>query len=179
MEAAKDLNEPCISGIKVKNILLPSIDVIWQDTWEALVALAGAGINIWFADQLPSRRIGQRNFEWYDFREESVRGPKCVATDEFCALSVNEILCRLNAQDQALTLTADQPAMLLKARFIKDGKEMYFVVNNSETDTQVYWNFSGNRCVQIWDPSDGSIKNVQNGAAVALAAYRGIFFVTV
>src|SRR5699024_12233289 len=47
--------------------------------------------------------------------------------------------------------------MLLKARFKKEGKTIYFVVNNSEEDVRIAWEFPQADRAEVWDPSDGSV----------------------
>lgn len=177
---------PTISGIKVKNIILPAMDEIWPDTWEALKTLKKHGVNVMFADKIPSNRVGERpRFEWYNFREESIRGPKCTEIELFKAMNEEEILGALDAQDKELKLNV-QPAndaieaekcMLLQARFRKDNKTIYFVVNNSEEDVNLQWEFEGKDSVEIWDPSDGSAISVSKGQLVELISYRGKFFI--
>lgn len=176
---------PTISGIKVKNIILPAMDEIWSDTWEALEILKKHGVNVMFANKIPSNRVGERpRFEWYNFREESIRGPKCTETELFKAMKEDEILGALEAQDKELKLNAqlvnddiEEKCMLLQARFRKDNKTIYFVVNNSEEDVTLQWEFEGKDSVEIWDPSDGSSKSVERGQSVELISYRGKFFV--
>lgn len=190
VNAAKGLEKtadiPTISGIKVKNIILPAMDEIWSDTWEALETLKKHGVNVMFADKIPSNRVGERpRFEWYNFREESIRGPKCTETELFKAMSEDEILNALDTQDEELKLNV-QPAkddaeaekcMLLRARFLKDNRIIYFVVNNSEEDVTLQWKFEGKDSVEIWDPSDGSITTVEKGQPVGLISYRGKFLI--
>lgn len=175
---------PTISGIKVKNIILPAMDEIWPDTWEALEVLKNHGVNVMFADKIPTNRVGERpRFEWYNFREESIRGPKCMETELFKAMNEEEILEVLDSQDKELKLNV-QPAndaieaekcMLLQARFRKGNKSIYFVVNNSEENVNLQWEFEGKDSVEIWDPSDGSITTVEKGQLVELISYRGKF----
>jgi hypothetical protein len=189
-----------ISGIRVRNILLPAMDVIWQDAWEALIELRKSGVNVWFADQLPAYRVEQRQqFHFYDFREEAVRGPKRRRDEFFCAMSEEDILQMLTGQEHELTLCAAtvdkaeneaadkagniaageaaQDIMLLKARFVKDGKIIYLIVNNSEADAEVSWHFAGRDWAEIWDPADGTTSMAKAGAKTALASYRGTFLV--
>ena len=176
-------SRPVISGIKVKNIIIPAMDVIWPDAWDALEALSRSGVNIWFSEKIPTERVGNRGrFEWYNFREESVRGPKCSETSQFRAMTEDEILSCLKSQEQELKLEAIRQSnnaasdtMILKARFVKDGRILYFVVNNSEEDVQLSWEFDGANCAEVWDPSDGSVHTVQKGTLLNLASYRGIF----
>lgn len=183
-----------ISGIPVKHVIFPSMDVIWPDVWEALKTLKLYGVSIWFADQIPACRVGDRvRFAWYDFREEAVRGPKCAQTDLFRAMTEQEILRELDGEEQELQLTVssgdgteDRKAlqgeekndrMILKARYRKDGKIMYFVVNNSEQDLELFWNFDGKECVQVWDPSDGDVSTICRREALQLISYRGKFLI--
>ena len=181
---------PQISGIEVKNIILPAMDEIWPDTWEALEILKKHGVNVMFADKLPANRVGERiRFEWYNFREESIRGPKCTETELFKAMNEEEILAELDSQEEELKLdtirtgtvedkkyTEENP-MILRAKFIKDNKIIYFVVNNSEKDVKLIWDFPGKEQAEIWDPSDGSVIIAKKGKAIELISYRGKFLV--
>lgn len=185
-----------ISGISVKNLILPAMDVIWPDAWEALEMMKKHGVNVWFADKIPAGRVGERvRFAWYDFREESVRGPKCQKAGQFRAMTEEEILDGLNGQEQELKLTvvnfkADcgtskeqtrccekEKAMILKARYVKEGKIIYFVVNNSEEDVDLSWKFAGKKHGQLWDPSEGQVREIREEEPFRLISYRGSFLV--
>lgn len=172
---------PVISGIRVKNIIFPAMDVIWPDVWDALKILKKYGVNVMFADKIPTERVGERvRFEWYNFREESVRGPKCRETDDFKAMSEAEILNTLNRQETEFKVQADEKdkeIMLLNARFEKDGKIIYFVVNNSEEDVKLSWAYEGKEMTEVWDPSDGTIEKVGRNELINMISYRGKFFI--
>ena len=195
-KSMKDCNGvPTISGIQVKNIIHPAMDVIWPDAWEALESLKKHGVNVMFADKIPAYRVGEKvGFQWYDFREESVRGAKCRETEIFKAMTEEEILLDLNSQEKELKLDVaeifgsecgneekgsvkPEEIMLLTAKFNKDGKVMYFVVNNSEEDIEFTWKFEGKDSVEVWDPSDGSVNTVKTGEKIGIISYRGKFFV--
>lgn len=199
VNASKSLRDgnvvPTISGIQVKNIILPAMDVIWPDAWEALETLKKQGVNVMFADKIPSNRVGERmRFPWYDFREESVRGAKCKETEMFKAMTEEEILYALYEQEKELKLDIavisvkaggndgkntikPENIMILNAKFVKDGKVMYFVVNNSEEDIELTWDFKGKESVEIWDPSDGSVNQVKKDETFGMISYRGKFLV--
>lgn len=172
-----------ISGITVKNVILPRMDVIWPDTWDALKILKKRGVNVWFADQIPASMVGERiRFAWYDFREEAVRPPKCTKTEEFQAKTEEEIIKELEIQGEKLRIQLEEKAetkkpMLLKAKYQKNGKEMYFIVNNSENDMQLSWEYENKQFVQIWDPSDGSVREVDKNEKLQLLSYRGKFLI--
>lgn len=174
-----------ISGIEVKCVILPRMDAIWKDTWEALKKLKNAGVQILLADQLPYVQLGENiEFMLYDFREESIRGPKLTSTEEFQAMSEEEILDVLSRQEQELSLWAEGNPMLLKARFVKERREFYFVVNNSEADAEIYWEW---KChgegkeieskAEVWNPSNGTVYIIEKGSSISLASYQGVFLV--
>ncbi|MDO4337397.1 MAG: hypothetical protein Q4C91_04815 [Eubacteriales bacterium] len=188
VNAAKSAEKGCaeISGIKVENIILPAMDVIWPDAWEALETLKKYGVNVWFAEKIPTNRVGDRvRFEWYDFREESVRGPKCAETEMFKAMTETEILCALNGQEQELKLSViesgagsgslEKEPMILKARYRKAGKVLYFVVNNSEADVKLSWSMDGKTCAQVWDPADGTVREIRKNEILDIVSYQGKF----
>ena len=187
LEAIETLKEgPAkISGIEVKCVILPRMDAIWKDTWEALKKLKNAGVQILLADQLPYVQLGENiEFMLYDFREESIRGPKLTSTEEFQAMSEEEILDVLSRQEQELSLWAEGNPMLLKARFVKERREFYFVVNNSEADAEIYWEW---KChgegkeieskAEVWNPSNGTVYIIEKGSSISLASYQGVFLV--
>lgn len=186
LAAAESLKEgPArISGIEVKCVILPRMDSVWSDAWEALKKLRKAGVQVLIAEQLPYIQIGKNaEFMLYDFREESIRGPKLMRTEEFQAMSEDKILDILSGQEQELSLWAEGAPMLLKARFVKDGRVFYFVVNNSETDAEIFWRWKEQGTeepisrIEVWDPSDGRILVAEAGDFVSVHSYRGVFFV--
>ena len=109
-------------------------------------------------------------------------------------MTEEEILLDLNSQEKELKLDVaeifgsecgneekgsvkPEEIMLLTAKFNKDGKVMYFVVNNSEEDIEFTWKFEGKDSVEVWDPSDGSVSTVKTGEKIGIISYRGKFFV--
>lgn len=191
VKAAKESveGEARISGMAVKNLIFPAMDVIWSDTWEALKTLREKGVTIWFADKLPAARVGERvRFAEYDFREEALQEPKCREKEGFRAVSETEILEGLKSREEGLKLTGIEPGtdekeiqthtpMLLKARYKKEGKTIYFVVNNSEEDVRTAWEFPQADRAEVWDPSDGSVRILQKGEKMELISYRGKFLI--
>lgn len=174
---------PVISGIHIKNIIIPSIDVIWPDVWDALEVLNKKGVNIWFCEKIPMEMVGNRKkFEAYDFREESLRGPKCIEKSKFQAVTEKEILDYLKNQKEELKIKvikkhAKCTPMILKARFLKDKKIMYFLVNNSEEDVELSWESVGAESAEIWNPSDGTVVKIEKDQNFQISAYRGKFLI--
>lgn len=187
VRAAKEAgtSEVRISGMTVKNLIFPAMDVIWPDTLNALRILKEKGVNIWFAEKIPTNKVGDRvRFEKYDFREEALRGPKCSKTELFQAMTEDEIRKALDEQGEDLKLLLNntevcgqEQTMILKARYRKEGKIIYFLVNNSEKDIKFTWKSSKANRGEIWDPSDGSVYCTENGRELELLSYRGKFLV--
>ena len=99
-------------------------------------------------------------------------------------MSEEEILNFLYGQEKELSLWAEGNPMLLKARFVKERREFYFVVNNSEVDAEIYWEW---KChgegkeieskVEVWNPSNGTVYVIEKGSSISLASYQGVFLV--
>lgn len=153
-------------------------------------------MNVWFEDKLPANRVGDRvRFGWYDFREKSVRGPKCKEKGVFRAMTETEILDALDSQERELKLAVRKPEasaenaknntthceandpIILTARYVKEGKIIYFVVNNSEKDVDLSWEFTGKEKAQLWNPSEGSVCDIRKDELFRLVSYRGSFLV--
>ena len=74
-------------------------------------------------------------------------------------------------------MQADASNSLLTAKFQKDGRKIYFVVNKTEEKQEAAWQCSGKEKAEIWNPADGSIMEVEAGKSVTIDACRGLFFV--
>ena len=171
-------NQAWISGCRVENIILPAMDIIYPETWEALVRLREAGVSIWFADKLPKYRVGEKAvFACYDFREESVLDAFTADGRYFAAIPAEQIVQKIEKQEKEFNVQADASNSFLTAKFQKDGRKIYFVVNKTEEKQEAAWQCSGKEKAEIWNPADGSIMEVEAGKSVTIDACRGLFFV--
>ena len=180
-EAKESLEKgaPTISGMKVEHVILPAMDVIYEESWKALEALQEAGVKVWFADQLPRFFAEHMTaFEYYDFREEAALHEKLQKAGRFTAVSEEEILKGLNECRQEFRVQTEDgnSGILLKAMFCRENNYFYFVVNNSEKDMQTRWEWDGIDAVQVWDPEDGKVHLYDVMSSVMLKAYQGVFF---
>lgn len=180
-EARKSLENgvPVISGLPVEYIILPAMDVIYQESFKALEALQEAGVKVLFADKLPKFWAEEMApFAYYDFREESALHENCTQAGAFVARSEQEILEEINCRKQAFRIRAEEEGagMLLKAAFYKEGVPFYFVVNNSPEDMRVRWEWDGADQAEIWDPDNGQIRICKKEDTVLVKAYQGVFF---
>lgn len=171
-------NQARISGCRVENIIVPAMDVIYPETWEALIRLQEAGTAVWFADKLPKYRVGEKAvFAYYDFREESVLGEFTADGRYFAAKSSEQIVQEIETQEKEFIVQAGVPNSLLTAKYQKDGKTIYFVVNKTEEKQEAAWQCRGKEKAEVWNPADGSIVEIIIGENVTIDACCGMFFV--
>lgn len=79
------------------------MDIIYPETWEALVRLREAGVSIWFADKLPKYRVGEKAvFAYYDFREESVLDAFTADGRYFAAIPAEQIVQKIENRKRNL-----------------------------------------------------------------------------
>ena len=190
-----------ISGIPVKYMIMPAMDVIWPDAWEALEIFAENGVKVMFADRIPGERVGERKgFVPYDFREESIRRPGRREAGSFRASMEEEILRKLENAEGELVLSireggkeCGEEQHLLQARYQKDGADIFFLVNPHEETFVFSWSRGGFGAAEgsvtseykehipgtaeIWDPQDGSVKESQENGTIRIGSCRGLFLV--
>ena len=151
-----------ISGCNVRTIIVPPLDVMYDETLEAFARLQKAGVNVLFVDGFPS----------YGSEPDS---KTAEYTRQFRLCSANEVMAYLDA---GARFTAEAGgAMLIKARYIKDGHEMYFVDNNTRSAVSALLNHADKKSAAIYDPSNGTIYPVKMGEKIEIASFRGVFVV--
>lgn len=180
-EAVKSLTngKPQISGMVVKHVIVPAIDIIYESAWQALEALQSAGVTVWFMDKLPRYRAEQMSdFEHYDFREEVVR-KELRQQGAFEAKSETQVLDGLANERWEFHVSAanQKPGMLLKAAYKNEEQLFYFVVNNTLAATSVNWEWDQVEQVEIWDPMSGKIHTCASGQSVEIGPYQGVLIV--
>ena len=67
--------------------------------------------------------------------------------------------------------------MLIKARYNRDGKEMYFVDNNTRAAADVLLRHAEKTSATLYNPVDGSVRPVRMGERVRIPSFRGVFVV--
>ena len=152
-----------ISGCKVKTIIVPPFDLIYDETLEALVRLQDSGVNVLFVDKLPiyGSETGSRTAEYAQY---------------FKPCNINDVIAHLN--DAGARFTADAGGtMLIKAKYIKNGREMYFIDNNTRSAVFVLLNHEDKKTATVYNPLDGKIYPVRMGEKIEIASFRGVFVV--
>lgn len=86
------------------------------------------------------------------------------------------ILC-LKEQPSDFTVCS-KDVVIMQTKYTKDDCEMYFIHNNTRgIDGVVIFNHNTKKDAKIYNPSDGSIKDIKMGDKYTLPSYRGVFVV--
>ena len=164
LEAARTAEETgvaMISGCAVKNLLLPGVDVMYGDAYDALEILARAGVNVIFFHEKP--------------RFDALTGGALSASDHPIR-ELPEILAGLADGDTSAFRGAADGGIVLRGRFVtKEGKTLYMLANKSRTDAVLP--YSGTADAEIWDPSDGTVNALAAGEDLTVPAMRALFVI--
>lgn len=154
-----------ISDCKVKTVIVPKCDVIYKESLDALSELKKAGVNVIFIDEVPSVAIDGKSVSYEEIKEQ------------FSFMTLDDAILHLREQPSDFTVYS-KDIMLMKAKYIKEDCEMYFVHNNTRgKDGVVTFNHNTKKDAKIYNPSDGSIKDIKMGDKYTLPSYRGVFVV--
>ena len=159
--AAACAGSPVISGHPVKTVIVPKLNVLYDESYEALKQLSAAGVKVLFVEQVPS--FGT-----------AVPAERNAVRTEFAPVSAEEVLTWLREADGDFTAKAED-ATVLKARFQKDGKELWFLVNNTRHPAEVLLNHKQKRAATVYDPVDGTIHGIQMGERLSIPSLRSAF----
>ncbi|MGM9624234.1 MAG: hypothetical protein ACI3XM_00875 [Eubacteriales bacterium] len=164
LDAVRSLGEtgvPVISGCGVKTVLVPTMDVMYGDSMQALASLAEAGVRVFFIGRYP--RI-------------DARGGSLTHPDNTACTDIASVVSYLDENDDS-TFSIPDDGIVLKGRFrTEDGKTLYMLCSKSRSDTSVI--YRGAAQAQIWDPEDGSVSALDVGAPVCVRALRALFVMT-
>lgn len=152
-------------GCPVRTVIVPASRVIYRHSHEAFDALRRAGVTVLYAEAAPQYTITLDDTAVTPLREENVQ-------------TLPGILSYLDRADVRFTAKAEN-STILKARYTTHtGEEMYFVVNNTRGhDAEVIFTHEENACASLYDPMDGSVREIRMGESTTIASFRGVFIV--
>lgn len=162
IEAGETLKngKPTISGIEVKTIVIPGIEVIDNRVISALLTLQNAGVKVLFHNRLPV--LGTTN--------------EPLVTDGFKTYTTDEIT-KLVKEDLDFIAECDN-VMLVTGQFTKDDKEMYLVCNNTRgIDAHLTLNHKYKTSATLYNPEDGSITPAKVDDEYVIPSFRSMFVV--
>jgi hypothetical protein len=163
LEAEKSLEngDATLAGSKVKTLIVPGAEVIDERSVEALKKLQNSGVHVFFMDSLPY--LGALTCENLDL------------SSDFKVYNRAQILEHLDNTDTDLSVKCDG-VTLLKTKYIKNGKELYFICNNTRNkDAELVLNHKKHSSATLYNPIDGSITPIKNGEKYTVPSFRGIF----
>lgn len=153
---------PAISGHEVKTIIIPGIDVMYDDAYEALRKLRDKGVTVLFSEKVPA--FG------------TVMPVEREARSDFTPVGESEILAELEKAEHTFRLDSAGMA-ILKSRYIRDGKEFWMLVNQNRQDVPMTFAHDAYEKAEVWNPEDGAVYQVAAGEEFTLQAMRACFIV--
>lgn len=159
-EAAK-AEFPAISGHPVTTVILPAMDILYDESYEALKKLKDRGVRVLFQDKVPMLGT-ERPVD----RKESRK--------DFAAVSDEEILAWLDLCDSTFTAKSDNAA-IIKGRFEKEGRELWMILNNTREDRDVLLQHETKKNAMLYDPSTGEISEITMGEKICIPWFRSVF----
>ena len=160
VDAANSGDKPVISGHPVETVIVPKLDVMYDDAYAALEALAARGVKVLFLDQVPSLGTSL-----------PVERPERTG---FTAVSAEEIQKYLDEHDSDFTVDAGG-AMILKARFQKEGRELWMLDNNTRQPVDAVLNHVSKKTAKLYNPVDGSVTDIRMGDTIHIPSFRATF----
>ncbi len=157
------LNDLKISGHRVKNIIIPKIDVIRKSTVDSLRKLSEMGVQVYYIDSFPSyyAENGSKT-EFYTFN---------VAPSS----SIEGIIEKLRESKSEELLTQETKNKIIRAKFPCGDKMIYMLVNMDREDAIIP--FASTSDGEIWDPEDGSTSIAPAGEDIVLGALKTLFVI--
>lgn len=152
--AAKETG--CISGTKVRAVIVPAMDVIDADALDALLTLEKQGVKLFFMERTPTRCIGS----------------DVPVTAALTAHSCDEVLRALDGMET--DFRAEGGSKLMKAKFLRDGHTVWMLHNGSREDASV--RLTCPAC-EKWDPLTGNVDPVAENGIICIPALQSVFVI--
>ena len=150
-----------ISGNEVKVIIIPKLDIMYNEALNGLVKLKQNGVKVLFLDRLPTYGTElETNINDY--------------IKVFNAVSTDEIMNSLADLDSPFSLKCDGQK-IMKAFYRKNGKDLYFIYNNERRDNKVIVKHKNFTEATLLNPLNGDITTVKMNEKLEIAALRGVF----
>lgn len=150
---------PSISGHPVKMVVVPPMDVMYDASYHALLALEQKGVAVFFLEKVPA--YGNTGFR--------------RQTPDFTPVTVQQVL---EIADGAADFRVEAgESCIVKARFIRDGEELWMVSNNTRQPVEAVLTHKNRTSARIFNPEDGSVESVQMEKPICLPALRSVFVV--
>ena len=160
-EKSLENGKATLADSEIKTIIVPGTGIIDERSVEALKKLQSGGVNVMFLNSLPN--IGALTAEALDL------------SSDFKVYNGDQIIEYLDNTDNDLQVKCDG-VDLYKTKYIKDGKELYFICNNTrDKDAELCLNHKRLSSATLYNPVDGSIKPIKAGEKYTVPSFRSVF----
>lgn len=161
-----------IDPFQFKVIVLPSVNTLPEDAWKNLKKFAEMGGKIVFIDEVPVN--SDKNFPDQELTDSFA---KLLSEDENVAymeeLKIRELDDLLNGWLVKAIKLDDELLDLGVAHKKISGRDVFFVLNDSQEEIRTAITFKTRGNLEEWDPDTGRISSFPNGSEVVLKPYHG------
>jgi len=161
-----------VDPFRFKVIILPSVSTLPKAAWSKLEKFAEVGGKIVFIDEMPVN--SEVNFPDKEvkkaFAKPITENENVVFIKGWSPDDLNDLLG--NCLDKAMVLEDESLNVGLAHKKI-DGRDVFFVLNDSPNEIQTHMTFNTRSKLEEWDPDSGDVTPFSNGAKVILKPYHG------
>ncbi len=145
-----------ISGMKIKTVIIPQIEVMRESTLKALKELAEKGIRIRFIGDKPKL---------------SAEGGMILETSDFNVYELDDVMDELYF-DGGLFVQRNE-GKIVKARYNDGEKNFYMLVNPERLDRKIKFNHG--KGGEVWLPEDGSSYSIKAYDSITVPSLKTVF----
>jgi hypothetical protein len=151
-----------------KTIILPCVDTLPAEAWARLLAFATAGGKIIAVGEMPLN--SDVDFPDATVRDAFARHPNVTFMSDLSAPRLESLLLENMTKPVRLK---DETLPVRMTHRIVDGRNVFFVINDSKLPISVEATFECTGAMEAWDPETGDIGSHANPSAIALKPYHG------
>lgn len=161
-----------LTNHRFKVIILPQVSTLPTESWNRLAEFAGQGGTVLLLGQTPQNSTDR--FPHPQVQRDFEVAIKTLPNVVFLPDWTNEqVLLELDKSLARPFEIADPQLPLRLAHKRKDGHDVYFLINDSNTEHTTTINFPHSKEVEEWDPASKSIQRFTESAKINLPAYHG------
>ena len=161
-----------IDPFQFKIIVLPSVSTLPKAAWSNLMEFGKMGGKIIFLEEepvnsdlsFPDKEVQDAYAQLYSENEN------VVFMREWSSEKLNDLL--ISWLERAIVLEDESLNVGLAHKKI-DGKDVFFVLNDSKEEVRTDITFNTRGKMEEWDPDTGEITSFTNGSQVVLKPYHG------
>jgi len=155
-----------------KVVILPAINTLPAEAWEKLALFAKTGGIIISLDASPENSESHFPDETVlKIGKEIFSGPnKSVILNDWSPAELNGQLTKLLVKDFRL---GDEQVPVRYCHRMINGKDVYFLINDSDKEVKTSLRFDQNRGLTEWDPASGETRSVRRTIELHLLPFHG------